>query len=175
MDELLQGVPVRSGGRNRVLTDAERGRVVAEARLWAGTPYHHKAGIMGVACDCAYLLLVSYAGAGLIAAFTPESYTRDWHLHRGEEKYLFVVERYARAVDGDETPIQERDQSFKVASADILMFRHGRTYSHAAIVTEWPYIIHAYAQAGIVVEQDVRNTVMSHKDCLVYSYCGEEA
>jgi len=33
---------------------------------------------------------------------------------------------------------------------DIQMMRFGRTMSHAAIVTHWPEIIHAYQPAGMV-------------------------
>lgn len=29
-----------------------RARVVAAARLWLGTPYHHQASLRGVGCDC---------------------------------------------------------------------------------------------------------------------------
>ena len=31
--------------------------VVAEARQWIGTPYHHQAAVRGVGCDCAGLVL----------------------------------------------------------------------------------------------------------------------
>jgi cell wall-associated NlpC family hydrolase len=33
---------------------------------------------------------------------------------------------------------------------DIALFRFGRTYSHGAIVTEWPRLIHAYWSIGVV-------------------------
>ena len=34
----------------------DRAAVVAAAREWIGTPYHHMADIKGVGCDCAMLL-----------------------------------------------------------------------------------------------------------------------
>jgi cell wall-associated NlpC family hydrolase len=45
---------------------------------------------------------------------------------------------YAREIDGPPSP------------GDIALFRFGRTYSHGAIVTEWPRLIHAYWQIGVV-------------------------
>ena len=31
---------------------ARRARIVATARSWLGTPYHHQASLRGVGCDC---------------------------------------------------------------------------------------------------------------------------
>ena len=72
--------------------DEQRGVVVSEARRWAGTAYHHNAAIMGAGIDCARILIETFAGAGLIERFDPGYYAADWHLHRGEERYLAVVE-----------------------------------------------------------------------------------
>jgi len=33
---------------------------------------------------------------------------------------------------------------------DIALFRFGRTFSHGAIVTDWPRLVHAYWNIGVV-------------------------
>ena len=73
---------------------ARRRRVVAAARSWIGTPYHHAADVKGAGVDCAMLLVRVFCDLGLVEPFDPRPYTRDWHLHRGEERYLgFLLDR----------------------------------------------------------------------------------
>lgn len=151
----------------------QRLRVRDEARRWIATPYHHRASLLGVGVDCAQLLLQAFTAAGMIDAFEPGSYSCDWHLHRSEEKYLEVIESYAKQIGFDETPIEHREDDFSVEVGDILMWRVGRTFSHSAIVTGWPFIIHAYLPSSIVEEVDVRGTPMSHRPVRVYSYWGQ--
>ena len=43
----------------------ERAAVVAEAKAWLGTPYHHRAKLKGVGVDCAQLPIAIYAAVGL--------------------------------------------------------------------------------------------------------------
>ena len=66
----------------------QRAAVVAEARSWIGTPYHHAADVKGHGVDCALLLVRVYCDLGLVEPFDPRPYTRDWFLHRSEERYL---------------------------------------------------------------------------------------
>jgi len=114
-------------------------RIVAEARKWLGTPYHHQADVIGAGCDCAMLLARVYHAVGLIPAVDPRPYPRDWHLHRDEERYLGWVKQYCRPVKGEPKP------------GDLVLYRVGRCYSHGAIVVEWPMIIHAYMDERAVV------------------------
>jgi cell wall-associated NlpC family hydrolase len=94
-------------------------------------------------------------------------------LHRGEEKYLDVVEKYMAQIDPDETPIDVRDLArFNAQPGDVLMFRVGRTFSHGAIVTQWPFIIHAYYPSRMVEEVDIRGTPMAGRPVRLYSYWG---
>jgi len=152
----------------------ERARVVAEARSWIGTPYHHQGRVRGVACDCAMLLLEAFAGAGIVKRVDVDPYTSDWHMHRGEERYLEMVERYCRRVDQDEASYLERistDSSFCVVPGDILVWRIGRTFSHGAIVSKWPSIIHAYFPSQMVEEEELqRLRALCHRPMRVYSF-----
>lgn len=119
----------------------QRAAVVAEARSWLRTPYHHHAAVKGAGVDCALLLIEVYAATGLAPRLDVGDYPPDWMLHRGEERYLGWVERYAREVAA---PLP----------GDIALFRFGRCFSHAAIVLDDPAILHAYRPAGSVVLDD---------------------
>jgi NlpC/P60 family putative phage cell wall peptidase len=127
---------------------AARARVVAAARQWIGTPYHHMADLKGVGCDCAMLLVRVYCDLGLVDPFDPRPYTRDWHLHRGEERYLKLLLARARDVAAPEP-------------ADVMLLRYGRCFSHGAIVTrrEPLTIVHAFAPARCVVEEELVHNV----------------
>lgn len=149
---------------------SQRLRVVEEARKWIGTPYHHRASVKGHGCDCAQLLVNAFSAAGLIEHFNPAVYSMDWHLHRGEEKYLGEVERLLTRVDDDCRSILERGPDVHFEPGEVLMFRLGRTYSHSALVTEWPYMVHAYAPAHVVEECRIFGTPMASRPTLVYSY-----
>lgn len=124
----------------------ERAAVVAEAQTWLRTPYHHHAAKRGGGVDCAYLLLEVYVDAGLIERFDPGHYPDDWMMHRDEERYLETIERFARRrLADDEIP----------GPGDVATWQFGRCFSHGAIVTAWPHVIHAYAKSGWVEESDV--------------------
>jgi NlpC/P60 family putative phage cell wall peptidase len=127
---------------------SERARVVAEARSWLGTPYHHRAKLKGVGVDCAQFVLAVYANAGLIADFDTGEYPRDWHIHRSVERYMLQVLRFAV-----EIPIEA------VQPADVVLFRFGRAFSHGAIVTEHPQVVHSVFKDGAVVLGDLDRDV----------------
>lgn len=129
---------------------------------------------MGVGVDCVQLLIQSSLAAGLID--DPDAagkYTCDWHLHRGEEKYLAGLERFAARVDDLELQLIDRPKDFTVDKGNILMWRVGRTFSHSAIVTDWPYIIHSYLPSSIVEEVSIMGTPMAERPMRVYSYWGK--
>jgi len=123
--------------------DAQRAAVVSAARSWIGTPYHHAADVRGPrgGVDCAMLLVRVYCDLGLVEPFDPRPYTRDWFLHRNEERYLCFLLARSREVREPEL-------------GDIMLFRIGRCYGHGGIVTATAplTIVHAFANAGAVVE-----------------------
>ena len=122
----------------------DRAAVIDSARQWLGTPYHHMADVKGVGCDCAMLLVRVFCDLGLVAPFDPRPYTRDWHLHRGEERYLDLLLARARQVEAPEP-------------GDVALFKYGRCYSHGGIVTRSRplTIIHAFHPARVVLEEEV--------------------
>lgn len=136
---------------------ADRAAVIAEARRWIGTPYHHLADVRGHGVDCAMLLLRVYVDLGLVAPFDPRPYPVDWHLHRSSERYLDLLTRHCARVEAP-------------GPGDIVMFRFGRTFSHGGIVTDWPRIIHASHPARICLEEDLTGTPFWARERQYYSY-----
>lgn len=120
---------------------AERAKVVAEAKTWLRTPYHHGAKLKGVGVDCAFFVKEVFETAGLEAPIPVAPYSAQWFLHKDEELYLAAVKDRA-----DE--IAEKD----ALPADIVLYRFGRCFAHGAIIIDpgFPSIIHAYKQAGMV-------------------------
>lgn len=135
---------------------AQRADVVREARRWINTPYHDQADVLGAGVDCGMHLVRVFVDLGLVPAFDPRPYPADWMMHRDDERYLDVVRSLAsREFDPTVTPPQ---------GGDVVVWKHGRTFSHGAIVTGeprsqvptgWPWVVHALIDAGRVIEEDV--------------------
>lgn len=122
-------------------------QIVAEARKWLGTPYHHSADVLGVGVDCAMLLVRVFCDLGLVTPFDPRPYPPDWHLHRSEERFLSGVLSYA-----DEVTVPQ--------PGDVVLFKLGRCLSHGGVietVASEPVMIHADMAAGKVCRAEVRS------------------
>ena len=127
----------------------QRAAIVAAVRSWIGTPYHNCADIKGVGVDCGMLLVRVFVDTGLCRPFDPRPYPVDWHLHRGEERYLgFVFDR------GSEVSAPQR--------GDVMVLRYGRSYSHGGIVTNARpvTIVHAFHPARMVLEEAIENNTV---------------
>lgn len=115
-----------------------RAAVIAEARSWLGTPYHHAANLKGVGVDCAMLLVEVFRAVGLVAeGFDPRPYPRTWYLHRDEERFMGFLIDQSRRTDAPQ-------------AGDVALYRFGRTASHGAILIDDDYMIHAYQPSGQV-------------------------
>lgn len=124
--------------------DEQRAAVVAEALSWVGTPWHHQSRVKGAGTDCGNLVIAAYSGAGMIEAFDPPPYPRDWHVHRDDEWFLRFVPTFARQIE-----------EAVAGPGDLILFKIGRVYSHAAIIVDWPQGIHASIQAQMVTLCDL--------------------
>lgn len=123
-----------------------REAVCTIARSWLGTPYHHMGRVKGAGVDCAMFPLEVYREAGLIGDIEVLYYPHDWMLHRSEEIYLGIVKKLATEL-----------RSLEAAKpGDFLMYHFGRCWSHGAIVLEWPLIIHALTNKGVVLADGER-------------------
>jgi cell wall-associated NlpC family hydrolase len=150
----LDGQDMESGSLDSAAVSAsQRAAVVAEARSWIRTPYHHAADVKGHGVDCAFLLIRVYCDLGLVDSFDPRPYTRDWFLHRDEERYLGFL--LARSHEVSEPGL-----------GDIILFRMGRCFAHAGIVSQVKPLrmIHAFAPSRCVVEDIIEsNTELSSR------------
>ena len=151
----------------RASESASRAAIVASARAWIGTPYHNCADIRGVGVDCGMLLLRVFVDLGLCEPFDPRPYSPDWHLHRGEERYLALLLARAQRIERPE-------------AGDMMLFRYGRCYSHGGIVTRANplTIVHAFHPAGIVLEEAIDNNSELNErlgDALYASYFAPSA
>lgn len=122
-----------------ILEAAQRQAVIAAAEGWIATPFHHEAMVKGAGVDCGMLLVAVFREANLIPEFTPEHYAFQWHLHRTQEKYLEYLSQFGREIpEGAQGP------------GDVVIWKQGRVYSHAAVIVKWPEIIHAVVGQGVV-------------------------
>ena len=87
-------------------------RIVAEARSWIGTPYHHATSLKGIGCDC--LGLVRGVWRAVLGP-EPEAagpYSPDWAEAGGEERLLWAARRHMVEIDPAD-----------LAPGDVLLFR----------------------------------------------------
>jgi cell wall-associated NlpC family hydrolase len=126
------------------LDDSERearGRVVSAARGWLGTPFHDLARVKGAGVDCAQLLAACFFEAAAIPRVETGYYSPQHMLHDREERLAGFVLRYAREIG-----------EAQAGPGDVVLYKVGRSFSHAAIVVDWPHeIIHAHKLSGKVV------------------------
>ena len=115
--------------------------IVAEARSWIGTPYHHQASVKHVGCDCLGLVRGVWR-----ALFGPEpepvpGYSRDWGEVGAQETMLNAARRHLIEIDAAEA-----------SPGDVLVFRmrRGRVAKHAGILAEGhsPAASFIHAQEG---------------------------
>lgn len=123
------------------MTEAEeRDRVVRIAHEYLRTPYHTGARVKGVGVDCLTLLACVFSDAGLVLDPTIPHYSPEFMLHRSDEKYIEGLLQHAREVGAPP------------ARGDIVLWKFGRCFSHAALVVEWPLVIHAYVGRTVQLE-----------------------
>lgn len=82
-----------------------RAEIVAEARLWLGTPYHHQGSVLGVGCDCVGLVRGVYRG---LIGPEPEdrpNYSMDWGEVNGAETMLEYFFKYLSAIPCFDNPL----------------------------------------------------------------------
>ena len=128
----------------------QRQKVVAVARSFLKTPYRHMARVKGQGADCLTLLAEVFFEAGLIPRIDIPFYPKDWMQHREAERYMQGLLRYTKEIQGPPLP------------GDIVLWKFGRCFSHAAIVIKWPQIIHAYVGRGCVEENAEAATWLTH-------------
>jgi NlpC/P60 family putative phage cell wall peptidase len=100
--------------------------IVAAARSWLGTPYHHQAAVKGVGCDCLGLVRGVYEELLGRPAEAPPPYSRDWAEASTCETMLEAARRHFIEIEPGEA-----------RAGDIVIFRlrAGAMAKHAAILS----------------------------------------
>ena len=119
--------------------------VVAESRLWLGTPFHHQGRVLGVGVDCIGLLIGIGRTLGLCA---PD----------------FDIKGYAPIPDGKTLVAQadsfmQRIDRDSMGVGDVIVIRWGADPQHVGLIGDYVHgghsLIHAYGEtdgSGSVIE-----------------------
>jgi cell wall-associated NlpC family hydrolase len=134
-----------------MISDDQRKAVVSEALTWQGTPYHHQSALKGVGADCGLFPIAVYRSIGLLNDFQVPEYSPQWFMHRQEELYL----EYAHKLGAADTE--------ELLPGNFLIFKIGRTFSHGAIIVNWPHVIHSMAPRGVILSDAERESVLIRK------------
>ncbi len=162
--DLTQGQPIRSF---RVAHDhtvfIPRTHIVALARSWKGTPYHHQQSQKKIGTDCLGLIRGVWRDLYRLEPETPPPYSRDWAEASGRETLLDAAHRNLMAIDP------------KTASdGDILVFRYRRgcPAKHVGILAESGHMIHAIE--GIAVSEVSLSPWWTRRRVAAFSFPGVE-
>jgi cell wall-associated NlpC family hydrolase len=141
---------------------AGRAAILAEARSWLGTPYHSCARVKGVGVDCGMLIAEVYERAGIIPRMDIAPYAADHHMHRPDEQYIAYILKHGREIE-----------TGSLKPGDLALWRFGRSYSHGAIVVDWPVVIHATRKEGRVWECNISDySLYATRKPLFFSFWG---
>lgn len=127
------------------MTDAAK--IIAQARGWIGTPYHHQARLKGVGCDC----------LGLVVGVADELGLKH---EDGRALSSFDETDYSRQPDGERLTRMLQSVLHEVpkeeaAPGDLALFTIERNPQHVGLLTEYEGdlgVIHSYAPSRKVVE-----------------------
>lgn len=118
----------------------KRDEIVAAARLWLGTPYHHQASLRGVGCDCLGLVRGVWRDLCGDEPEAPPPYSPSWAESLRQETLALAAERHLQPLAAGEAQ-----------PGDVLLFRW-RTHlpaKHCAILATPECIIHAHDGAAV--------------------------
>lgn len=123
--------------------DDRGSKVLAQARLWIGTPYRHQASVLGVGCDCLGLIRGVWRGVHGAEPVEIPPYGPDWSETSRTEA---LWQALAKHLHPSRQPI---------APGQILLFRMraGSVAKHLGVVSATapaPRFIHAYSGHGVV-------------------------
>ncbi len=121
-----------------------RSAIVAAARRFLGTPYHHQGALAGAGCDCLGLVRGVWRELYGAEPEAPPPYTPDWGEVGGVEHLLGAARRHMAEVP-----------TGKAQPGDVLLFRlrRGAVAKHIGILSGPATMIHA--QSGDAVREVV--------------------
>jgi NlpC/P60 family putative phage cell wall peptidase len=118
-----------------------RADIVAAARGWLGTPYHHQASTKGAGCDCLGLVRGVWRDVVGIETETPPPYSPDWAESLGRETLLAAARRHFAEIAISDA-----------GAGDVLLFRlrRGALAKHLGVLSGSRRMIHAYSGNAVV-------------------------
>ena len=121
--------------------------IIAQARTWIGTPYHHQARLKGVGCDCLGLVVgvadelkMTNDNGQLLSSFDQTNYTRQ------PDGQLLTAKLQALLL---EIPVSD------MAVGDLALFKIEGNPQHMGLLTDYEGglgLIHSYGPSKKVVE-----------------------
>ena len=124
------------------MTPIPRSHIIALARAWEGTPYHHQASVIGVGTDCLGLVRGVWRDLyGTEPAAVP-NYSRDWAEARGEETLWAAARQHMSEIPKDAAD-----------GGDVILFRWRKPYpaKHVGILLARQRLIHAFEGLPVTV------------------------
>lgn len=118
-----------------------RAEIVAAARCWIGTPYHHQASARGVGCDCLGLVRGVWREAIGAEPEVAPPYSPDWAEASGGETLLEAAGRHFVPVP-----------ALRAGCVVVFRWRDGMPAKHVGIAVTPGRLLHAYDSVGRVVE-----------------------
>jgi NlpC/P60 family putative phage cell wall peptidase len=161
---LIRSQPVRElRSAHRPTVFIPRSHIVAIARSWKGTPYHHQQSQKRIGTDCLGLIRGIWRDLYRMEPETPPPYSRDWAEASGRETLLDAAHRNLCAIDP------------KTASdGDIVVFRYRRgcPAKHVGVLAEPGHMIHAIE--GIKVSEVSLSPWWTRRRVAAFSFPGVE-
>lgn len=113
-----------------------REAIVAEARTWLNTPFHHQGRVKSVGVDCAGVIIGTADTLRLLSDFEDKPYAKS----PSADQLRTTLKNYMIEIAVNEAK-----------SGDVLLFAFDREPQHVAFLTDIG-ILHAYAQVRKCVE-----------------------
>jgi cell wall-associated NlpC family hydrolase len=149
------------------LNDVQREEVIKEVYTWVKTPYRGWSCSKGCGVDCGQLLYGVFHNCGFIPERElPRDYSLQVSQHRASTEYVNLVSQYFREI-----------REAEVQAGDIVVYKLGLAYAHAAIIVEWPHnIIQAEARHGVSGAHGTKTPIFKQAErkffTLKDAYCG---
>jgi NlpC/P60 family putative phage cell wall peptidase len=123
----------------------KRQDIVANARSWVGTPYHHQQSVRGVGADCLGLVRGVWRDLYGSDSETPPPYSRDWAEAEGQETLIEAASRHM-------IPVAVADA--RGGDLVVFRFRARSPAKHVGILCARERVVHAM-EGGPAVEMSV--------------------
>jgi cell wall-associated NlpC family hydrolase len=148
-----------------MLTEAQRTAIVKETESWIGTPYRGWSCMKGHGTDCGQLIYGVFHNCGLVPVLDlPKDYSLQVAQHQESTEYVDLVATYFDEITEAE-----------VKPGDLVVYKLGLAYSHAAIVIRWPeYLIQAVGRHGVSGTHGLKNPLFRGRQRRFFTFKGAE-